>query len=148
MPKSDDPASDDPLEIVRTAVGLFLAGDLEGMLAYGSDDIVWHEAGSHPLAGELRGKEAVRARLEETLRLLDEFRFEIIDAVNDQGQVSVLVRWEGVAGETSTVVKAVHIHRVADGKIVETWFNPFDEENVDRFWREIVAKAASPVNGA
>lgn len=57
-----------PAEVVARAAAAFSAGDLEGGMAYWADDAIWYIFGLPPNGSEmLRGKEAIRAELENEI---------------------------------------------------------------------------------
>ena len=49
--------------IVRRSYEAFRAGDLETLTQLFGENVSWHTPGGSPLAGDLRGREAVVARL-------------------------------------------------------------------------------------
>jgi uncharacterized protein len=120
---------------MRTAYEGFAKGDLESLAGKWTAGIRWHEPGRHPLAGDFVGAPAIFAffgRLleatEGTLRV--EPQTLLADDATGVAVVIVTARRGGRALETM----AAHISRFdADGKVVEFWSAPTDQELLDRF---------------
>lgn len=50
-------------QLIEKAHEAFRRGDVQALFDMWTDDLVWHQAGNHPLAGDHRGKETVAAFL-------------------------------------------------------------------------------------
>ena len=48
----------------RRTADAFRAGDQAAVAALIAEDVVWHVPGAHPMAGEIRGRDALMAWLE------------------------------------------------------------------------------------
>lgn len=108
----------------RRAADAFRAGDLETVRTVIAEDVVWHVPGGHPMAGEIRGLDAVLAWLGRlralgfTLREHDVFGSdEHVCALSHRG-----ARRPGVEVET----RVVSVFHFRAGRQVERWLYPED----------------------
>lgn len=87
---------------VREAIDAINRGDVDGFLAGTHADFEWRALEESPMAGTYRGREAVRAYVEEWRNTLDDVRLDIetLEEVNDH--VLVVVRGSG-GGKASGV---------------------------------------------
>jgi ketosteroid isomerase-like protein len=122
-------------EMARRAYNAFLTGDMEGMGALMSDDIVWHAPGNNPLSGTYRGKEEVFEFFGKIAELSDgPMQMDIHDVLaNDDHAVALLTVTASRAGKTLNG-RAVHTMHVADGQLTEFWNFPEDQAAGDEFW--------------
>lgn len=108
----------------RLAADAFRAGDLATVRTVIADDVVWHVPGAHPMAGDLRGLEAVVAWLVR-LRALG-FTLREHDVFGNDAHVCALsvmgARRPGVEVET----RVVSVFHFRDGRQVERWIHPED----------------------
>jgi ketosteroid isomerase-like protein len=115
--------------------GFLAGGDVEPLLTLLSDDVVWHVPGRSSIAGEYRGREAVRGYFEERrARAASTFRVEI-KAVLAEGEL-VMQLADGTAerdGERGSW-RTVGVFRVHDERIAECWVVPFDLYAFDEIW--------------
>ena len=85
--------TEDPIELVSTALAHFADGDLDGMLALLSDDVVLVGAPEYPGAGEAHGREEVRRTLvEDWGEVWAEMRFDAEELSTHGDRVLVLGR--------------------------------------------------------
>lgn len=97
------------------------AGDLAGMLAPLSPDIVWTEATGSPLAGTYLGASSVAENVFGAIaREWDGFAVAIDELLDDGDTVMALGTYSGTFRATGRPFQArvVHIWRVRDGKAV------------------------------
>jgi uncharacterized protein len=113
------------VKVVQSACAAFGRGDIAGVMDALDDSIVWwptHGAASHiPLAGEWRGKAAVR----EFFRLVEEYeQFEVFDPKEFIAQGDKVI----VLGHFTVVVKTtgrkfdcdwVMVYTMKNGKVVK-----------------------------
>ena len=108
----------------RRTADAFRAGDIDKLRPLIAPDVVWHVPGSHPLAGEVRGRDAVLDWL-AALRSLG-FRLAEHDVFGNDDHVCALsvvgAGREGIDVETSVV----SIFHYRDGQQLERWFYPQD----------------------
>jgi ketosteroid isomerase-like protein len=113
--------SEENVEIVRKSIEVFNRDGLDASLEYSADDIE-HRAveGAIDDRGPMRGKEAVRAYIQDWLDTFDDFETEPVEliAVGDD-QVIAVVRLSGRAkasGIETDLTFAV-LYTVRDGKL-------------------------------
>jgi uncharacterized protein len=116
--------------------GRFLAGgDVEPMLTLLADDVVWHVPGRSAIAGEHRGREAVRAYLEQRrARAADTFRIDV-KALLSEGDLVIQLADGTVEREgRRSSWRTVGVFRVHGERIAECWVVPFDLYAFDEIW--------------
>jgi uncharacterized protein len=79
-------------ERVRDVIDAFNQGDLDGFLARTHADFEWKVLEASPLAGTYRGREEVRAYVEEWINTFDDMRWGIEELVEMDDQVLVVIR--------------------------------------------------------
>lgn len=108
-------------QLVRDAYAAFVRGDIDGVLARVSDDVVWDCAGAPelPYGGVRHGKTGVA----EFFRILADTEnvqtFEPQEFISDRDTVIVLGRYAAVVKATGRTAQAewVHVFRIRDGKV-------------------------------
>jgi ketosteroid isomerase-like protein len=133
----DDRPEADPAAVAGAFYEAFLADDLLTASGLVAPDAVLHVPGSHPLAGDHAGIEAILEFVVASRALLgpgDE-RISVVDLAGGDTHATVLCQ---VTGERPDRVvmhnRTVHVLRVDDGRIVEIWFHNWDQPSVDAFW--------------
>lgn len=123
--------------LVRRAYHDFESGDLELLAVVMAHDVVWHEPGRSPLAGDYKGLEAVLgflARLKE--RSDGTFSVEILDVLSEPERVVVFQRETATRrGKGLNVIAAVDFE-VHHGKITEVTVYQSDTYIFDEFWAD------------
>ena len=110
------------VEIVRSAIALFNAGDFEAGLDVAHPDVVFRDLQNAPdLPEVLEGRDSLARVLAHWLDVYDEFRVEVHDYVDADPWVIADVRWygKGKGSDLSVDVRQVDMCRVRDGQIVE-----------------------------
>ena len=108
---------------------------MEPMLALLADDVVWHVPGRSAIAGEYRGREAVRGYFEHRRTLaVSTFRVDV-KAVLSEGDLVVQLA-DGTAERAGRGAswQTVGVFRVHDERIAECWVVPFDQYAFDEIW--------------
>jgi uncharacterized protein len=82
-------------ERVRDAIDAINRGDVDGFLARTHADFEWRVLEESPLAGTYRGREEVRAYVEEWLNTFDEVRLAIEELVEVNDHVLAVVEGSG-----------------------------------------------------
>jgi ketosteroid isomerase-like protein len=112
--------SEDNVAVVRAIYEAFGAGDIPGVVARMSPDIVWNEAESYPYAdgNPYRGPDAVLGLFGRIAAEWDGFA-AIPETLLDAGEhVVALGRYRGTCRATGRAqnTQMAHVWRVADGK--------------------------------
>jgi hypothetical protein len=113
------------------------AGDMAGLAASLHPDVVWHQPGSHTLAGDHVGPDQVLALLGGFME-----RSNGTFALQPTGQpmvngalVSLPVAFSASAeGKADLQMTGVDLFRVADDLIAEVWLFSADQDVEDAFW--------------
>jgi ketosteroid isomerase-like protein len=123
-------ADDDVMALLRQFGKAFNRGDIDGILACVTDDFEWRlaEGPDAPDGKVVRGKEAVRAALEDRDRAIAEMRFS---------ETAVTIAGDTVFGTFRAVGKTrdgrnidrrgLDIYRIRDGKIALK----------DSYWKQV-----------
>jgi ketosteroid isomerase-like protein len=123
----------------RAALEAFSAGDIDALTDHLTDDVVWHVGGDHPLSGDYRGRDDVRAYHARVAELTDgTLHLEPIDVLTSDRYMGMFVRAAAQAGERTldtTLVEAVRLDE--EGRWREFWALAEDQAAVDDFWREV-----------
>jgi ketosteroid isomerase-like protein len=108
----------------RRTADAFRSGDLDAVAALISENVVWHVPGSHPMAGEINGRDELMVWLGRlptlgfTLREVEVFG-------NDRHVCAISVMGASRDGvEVSTRVISVFDYH--DGRQLERWIYPDD----------------------
>jgi uncharacterized protein len=108
----------------RRTADAFRARDWDTIRKLVDDDVVWHVPGSHPLAGDVRGAEAVARFVAQVSELGITLREH--DVIANDDHVCALsymgARRPGVAIET----RVVSVFHFRNGRQAERWFFPED----------------------
>jgi ketosteroid isomerase-like protein len=86
-----------------------------------SPDIVWHVPGHSPVSGTYRGEKSYFEDMPARMAPLDEWDFEIGDAMVNGDLVTITVRVRGLRKGHRIDLGGVHLMRIENGKVVEGW---------------------------
>ena len=100
------------------------------------DDVVLHVPGSHPLAGEHRGPEALVRFVEASRRRTQTGEhIEVLDVLEGANHAAVYLRVTAErAGKHPLDNTTVHLLRLDKGRVAEVWLHNWDNTAVDEFW--------------
>jgi hypothetical protein len=122
-------------KLVRHGYDAFARGDLDALREFMAHDVVWHEPGRGPLAGDHKGPEGVLALLGE-LRARSEgtFAVEIVDLLaNAERAVAIQEETARRADRALDVASTVEFE-IHQGKITEVTVYHADTYHFDEFW--------------
>lgn len=108
----------------RRTADAFRSRDQTQLEALIADEVLWHVPGAHPMAGDIRGRDALIAWLGE-LRSIGFWLTELDVFGNDEHVCALSVmgaRREGVDVRT----RVVSVFRYRNGQQVERWIHPAD----------------------
>lgn len=120
----------------RAGFEAFGRGDIDAASRMFADDIVWHQPGRGPLAGNHHGPGEVLAffaKLQEETN--GTFRTGIHDIVgNDEHVVALLHATAERNGKRldQNLINVFHVN--SEGKVTERWLFPEDAAALDEFW--------------
>jgi ketosteroid isomerase-like protein len=113
--------SQENVEIVRDAAAAFNRGDLDAWLEYSTDDIDFRAAeGALDDHGPIKGKEALRAFVQDWLDTFDDFRVEPVELIDvGEDKVIAVTRISGRAklSGVETDLTYAELSTLRDGKI-------------------------------
>ena len=113
----------DALAYRRTA-DAFRSGDLDRVESVIAPEVVWHVPGEHPMAGTIRGRDAVLTWLTQ-LKTLGFWLVEDDVFASDRHVCAVSTmgaRRDGVDAHT----RVISVFRYRDGRQIERWLYPDD----------------------
>ena len=124
--------------LIRRAYQDFELGDLDLLRVVMAEDVVWHEPGRSPLAGDHQGLEAVLAFLGQLKeRSGGTFRIEVLDVLSEPERAVVLQRETAARdGQELDVIAAVDFE-VHHSKITEVTVYQADTYQFDEFWADV-----------
>jgi ketosteroid isomerase-like protein len=126
-------------ELMRRYIDLARAGDWERAFRFFADDVVIHIPGRSPLAGEVRGREAVRRYIEAARALSEGHNVEVepIDMLASEERVAVLVRERFHRPGGDVEIRRANVYRIEDEHIVEVWIFEHDQYAVDELMADM-----------
>ena len=88
-------------DYVKQWVAAFEAKDLDRVLAFYTNDVIFHSPLvarlSHDPSGTVRGKAALRAYVKKGFELFDHIKFTVLDVL--RGVDSIAIHYEGITGK-------------------------------------------------
>jgi len=123
-------------DLVRAASAAFGHGDL-GVLQdqFFAENVVWHVAGTGPLAGDYEGAAQVIGQLGKISALTDAAVKPLVHDVlvsNDHTVVLVTISAERAGKQLQ--LKLVHVIHAENGKATEVWTHSADPAGAAQFW--------------
>ena len=123
------------VELIRRGYEAFSKGDMQTVDLLFADDIVWHNGGRGPFAGDLRSKKEVFEFFGELAKRSDgTFSIDIHDVVGGDEHVVALSTAHATRNGRSIEMQGADIWHVRDGKAVEFWHLDTDAYAADEFW--------------
>ena len=121
-------------DLVQAASAAFARGDLDVLRdQFLAADIIWHIAGTGPLAGDYYGVAQVMELLARISELSgDTVRTEVRDVSDDRMVVFTTIR-AGRAGK-QLQLNLVHVIHAENGKATEVWTQSSDPAAAAEFW--------------
>lgn len=123
-------------DLVRAASAAFGRGDLSALQdQYFAENIVWHVAGTGPLAGDYEGAAAVMRLLGQISELSGGTVQPALHDVlvsNDHTVALTTIRAERAGKQLQ--LNLVHVIHAANGKATEIWTHSSDPAGAAKFW--------------
>jgi ketosteroid isomerase-like protein len=116
----------------RRTADAFRSGDRSALASLVADDVVWHVPGTHPMAGDIRGRDALLAWLDQ-VRTKGFWLTEHDVLGNDDHVIALSImgaRRDGLDVQT----RVVSVFHYQDGQQLERWFHPADPDAWDQIF--------------
>ena len=135
-PRREESGATDPGSVVRHLYEEFAAWDMEAVAGLLSDDVVFHVPGTGTNAGDHRGREEVFAFMEQAARLTGgTLRIRLHDVLVGDKHAAAVATYRATRLDRAPLENnLVHLMRVEDGRVVESWFHSRNQYEVDEFW--------------
>jgi uncharacterized protein len=123
-------------DLVRAASAAFGRGDLSTLRAqYFAENVVWHVAGTGPLAGDYAGAEQVIGHLGHISGMaVGAVRPELHDVLVSADHTVVLATIRAERAGKQLALNVVHVIHTENGKATDIWTHPSDPVGAARFW--------------
>jgi uncharacterized protein len=123
-------------DLVRAASAAFARGDLAALQdQFLADEVVWHIAGTGPLAGVYEGAEQVIGQLSKISELAGgTVQPQVHDVLISGDHTVVLVSITAERGGMQLQLNLVHVIHAANGKATEVWTHSSDPGGAAKFW--------------
>jgi uncharacterized protein len=123
-------------DVVRAASAAFGQGDLSALQdQYFAADIVWHVAGTGPLAGDYEGVAQVMGLLGKISQLAGStVQPELHDVLVSNDHTVALTTIRAERGGKQLQLNLVHVIHAENGKATEVWTQSSDPAGAAEFW--------------
>lgn len=129
-------AAPDPTQaFMEDAYLAFAKLDIDAIAAMFAEEVVFHVAGRHPLAGDYRGPDEVLGYFAAVLSTTGGKGGFTVRSLMSDGELGIALV-DGTAHDRDRAFTRpiVHVFRVVEHQLVEFWDNPFDQFGEDEFW--------------
>lgn len=125
-----------PGEVTMALYRALLTNQLDEARRHTHDDVVLHVPGSHHLAGEHRGPEALVRFVEASRERTDTGEhIEVLDVLEGTDHAAAYLRVTAErAGRAPLDNTTVHLLRLVEGRVAEVWLHNWDNNTVNEFW--------------
>ncbi len=121
--------------LVRHGYEAFAQGDLDALREFMAHDVVWHEPGRSPLAGDHKGPEGILALLGELqARSKGTFGVEIVDLLVNAERVVAIQEETAQRGDRALDMASAVEFEIHHGQITEVTVYHADTYHFDEFW--------------
>jgi ketosteroid isomerase-like protein len=123
-------------DLVRAASAAFGHGDLGALQdQFFAENVVWHVAGTGPLAGDYEGAAQVIGQLGKISELTaGTVRPQVHDVLVSNDHTVVLVTISAERAGKQLQLKLVHVIHAKNGKATEVWTHSADPAGSAQFW--------------
>ena len=127
MPRSND-VNGDGSSVLRRFYASLRDGDLQGVAACVTPEVVLHVPGRNALSGDYQGAEGLHLTSGHG-------PIELIDLLAGGAFTAALCRVTGEReGRLPLDNRTLHLARLDGERIAEIWFHNYDQHSVDAFW--------------
>jgi len=124
-----------PKDAVLGVYDAFARGDIELLTSCLSPDIVWHESGENPLAGQHVGVDGVLGLFGSIMeRTQNTFRADFVDLAVDGEIVYAYHRSRGERDGRAYDIPDILRCKVQDGRVTEVWLFCHDQAAEDQLF--------------
>ena len=140
-------------KLIRHGYDAFAHGDLEALREFMAHDVVWHEPGRGPLAGDHKGPEGVLALLGELgARSGGTFTIEIVDLLASAERAVAIQEETARRGDRALDMASTVEFEIHQGKITEVTVYHADSLSLRRVlvvgcWATSILRAHSRARG-
>ena len=121
--------------LIRRGYDAFARGDLDALSEFMAHDVVWHEPGRGPLAGDYKGPEGVIALLGSLrARSGGTFTVEIVDLLATAERAVAIQEETARRGDRALDMASAVEFEIHQGKITEVTVYHADMYHFDEFW--------------
>ncbi|MGQ0576885.1 MAG: nuclear transport factor 2 family protein [Pseudonocardia sp.] len=117
--------------VLRAALAAIAAGDPAALAEVMAEDVVVHVPGRSRLAGDHHGRGRFGARVRELTG--GALTIEVHDVLGSDAHAVGVYTMRLRCPDRSLEWRHVNVYHVRDGKIVEVWQNPFEQDAFDEF---------------
>ena len=121
--------------LIRHGYAAFARGDLDAIRELMAHDVVWHEPGRSPIAGDYKGPDGVMRLLRDLRDRSDgTFAIDLIDVVPNADRVIALQEETATRKDRHLDVASAVDFEIHRGKITEVTVYQSDSYQFDAFW--------------
>lgn len=126
----------DAASVVRRLYEAFAGWDVGAVAGLLGDDVVFHVPGTGANAGDHRGREEVLGFLDQAARLSGgTLRIQLHDVLVGDEYAAAVATYRATRPDRAPLENnLVHLMRVEEGRVVESWFHSRNQYEVDEFW--------------
>ncbi|HEY5012501.1 MAG TPA: nuclear transport factor 2 family protein [Acidimicrobiia bacterium] len=123
------------VKLIRHCYEAFARGDQESLQEVMAHDVVWHEPGRGPFAGDHKGPEGVLSLLRELQARSDNsFSVEIVDLLANAERAIAIQEETARRGDRRLDIASAIEFEIHQGRITEVTVYHGDTYHFDQFW--------------
>lgn len=123
-------------DVVKSFYEAFVSGDLESVAGLLADDVIFHVPGTGANAGDHHGRESVLVYFAQAARLTGgTLRLTLHDVLEGDEYMAAVSTYRATRPDRAPLENnLVHLMRVENGRVAESWFHSRNQYEVDEFW--------------
>jgi len=122
-------------KLIRHCYEAFASGELSKLKEFMTHDVVWHEPGRGPFAGDHKGPEGVLSLLREFQERSDRsFSVEVVDLLANAARAIAIQEETARRGDRQLDMASAIEFEIHQGKITEVTVYHGDSYHFDQFW--------------
>ncbi len=119
-------------KVLRAALDAIASGDQAAFAEVVADDVVVHVPGRSQLAGDLQGRGIFGRRVRELTGATP--TIDVHDVLGSDDHAVGVYTYRVERPDRSLEWRHVKVYHILNGKIVEVWANPFEQDAFDEFF--------------